>query len=235
MTWQFAWLYPHLYRVLAPRFPLGLWQGDPARREIALTFDDGPHPDYTPQLLAVLDRHQVTASFFWLGCWVDRVPEVARQVWQRGHWLGLHGYTHRAFPTLSAIELRQSLQQTQGAIARACQLDPDWVQRHVRDVRPPTGLFWPGTLPQWIEWGYRPVMWSVVPEDWTLPGIDVVERRSLAQAQNGSLLVLHDGPCGGRDVAATVDRLIPQLRDRGWDFVTVDRFWAQNSARAIAH
>ncbi len=234
MTWQFAWLYPRLYPLLAASFPLGLWAGNPDRREIALSFDDGPHPDYTPPLLEVLDRHQVCASFFWLGCWVDRAPQVARQVWQRGHWLGLHGYTHRSFPRLSIPQLQQDLRRTQGAIARACQLDPAWVQRHIRDLRPPNGLFLPGALRQWQSWGYRPVMWSVVPEDWTDPGVDVVARRVLNQVQNGSLIVLHDGPCGGRDLPETVDRLIPALRDRGWTFVTVDRLWLNAGHRSSA-
>lgn len=222
---QFAWLYPRLYPVLAASFPLGLWAGNPDRREIALSFDDGPHPEYTPALLRLLDQEQVTASFFWLGCWVDRAPAVAKQVWDAGHWLGLHGYHHRSFPRLSADELQRDLKRTQRAIAQACQLDPAWVQHHVRDVRPPNGLFLPGALAQWRSWGYRPVMWSVVPEDWTHPGPTVVQRRVLDQVQNGSLIVLHDGPCGGRDVVKTVAQLIPALRDRGWRFVTVDRLW----------
>ena len=69
-------------------------------------------------------------------------------------------------------------------------------------------------------------MWSVIPEDWVHPGAAIVVQRVLDQVQNGSIIVLHDGYYGGRDVAETVDRLIPALLDRGYEFVTVNQLWA---------
>ena len=98
---QFAPLYPVLHRILHPLFPGCLWVGNSTDRTVALTFDDGPHPEYTPQLLQVLDRHEVPVSFFWLGVCVARSPALARAIFERGHWIGLHGYTHRSFPLLS--------------------------------------------------------------------------------------------------------------------------------------
>lgn len=230
---QFAPLYPYLYRLLYPTFPACLWSGQTGVKAIALTFDDGPHPQHTPPLLEILDRYRVTASFFWLGVCVQRFPEIARTVWQQGHWVGLHGYQHRAFPRLSAAELKQSLAQTQMAIAEACQLDSSTVER-LRDVRPPNGLFTPQTLQYLRQWNYRPVMWSVVPEDWVRPGVEVVIQRVLSQAQNGSLIVLHDGYCGGEDVATIAAQLIPQLLELGYQFVTVDQLWQQRLEAAAA-
>jgi peptidoglycan/xylan/chitin deacetylase (PgdA/CDA1 family) len=156
---------------------------------------------------------------------VERSPEIAQTLWQQGHWLGLHGYDHRSFPRLTTSELWQSLAKTQSAIAQACQIDLSYVQQHIRDVRPPNGLFTPQTLHNLRQWGYRPVMWSVVPEDWVQPGIETVLQRVLSQTCNGSLIVLHDGFCGGEDVAETVDRLVPRLLDQGYQFVTVDQLW----------
>lgn len=220
---QLAPFFPILYRVLQPTFPSCLWAGNSNAKAIALTFDDGPHPQYTPQLLKVLDRYSIPASFFWLGACVHRAPAIASSIYERGHWIGLHGYDHRSFPLLTPTELRQSLQQTQAAIAQACGLPP----LQVRDVRPPNGLFTPQTLNCLQQWEYRPVMWSVVPEDWVRPGVTTVVQRVLEQVQNGSLIVLHDGTCGGQDVAATTERLIPQLLSRGYQFVTVDTLWQQ--------
>lgn len=222
---QFAPLYPILYRILKPLFPHCLWSGDRDVAQIALTFDDGPHPHHTPQLLDVLDRYGVVASFFWLGRCVDRAPEVAKAVWERGHWLGLHGYDHREFPRLKPRELQQSLHDTQGAIATACHLDPLWVEARVRDVRPPNGIFTPQTLRHLRQWQYRPVMWSVVPEDWVVPGDAIVVRRVLQQVEPGSLIVLHDGYYGGANVANIANCLIPSLQQQGYQFVTVDRLW----------
>jgi len=218
---QLAPLFPIIYKILQPTFPKCLWSGERNSPAIALTFDDGPHPQYTRQVLAVLERYQVTASFFWLGACVERSPQIAKEICDRGHWIGLHGYDHHSFPMLSTVELQSSLEKTQTAIYNACNLLPT----KVRDVRPPNGLFTPKTLELFHQWNYRPVMWSVVPEDWARPGVTTVVQRVLNQVQNGSLIVLHDGAFGGQDVAATIEILIPQLIQQGYQFVTVDTLW----------
>lgn len=222
---QFAPIYPFLYKILKPTFPNCLWSGKKNQKAIALTFDDGPHPQYTPELLQVLDRYQIPASFFWLGVCVNRRPEVARLVASRGHGIGLHGYEHRSFVLLSPDELKQSLAKTQLAIATACAIATD----AVRDVRPPNGLFTPKTLNLLEQWNYRSVMWSVVPEDWERPGVSCVVQRVLRQVENGSVIVLHDGYYGGQDVAQTTAQLVPQLLQQGYEFVTIDKLWRQRS------
>lgn len=222
---QFAPLYPILYKILQPAFPSCLWTGATNSKAIALTFDDGPHPQYTPELLQVLDYYKIPASFFWLGACVDRTPGVAQEVYKRGHWIGLHGYNHRSFPFLKPHELQQSLAKTQNAIANACQVHPGTV----RDVRPPNGLFTPQTLSLLHQWNYRPVMWSVVPEDWERPGVSTVVQRVLQQIKNGSLIVMHDGYYGGQDVAQTTAQLVPQLLQQGYYFVSINQLWQQVS------
>ncbi len=216
-------LFPVLHPILKPTFPKCLWGGDRHSKVVALSFDDGPHPQYTPQLLQVLDRYQITASFFWLGACVNRSPEIAKQICDRGHWIGLHGYDHRNFPMLSPNDLKYSLEKTQAAIYNACNLLP----QQVRDVRPPNGLFTPKTLDYLHQWNYRTVMWSVVPEDWVRPGITTVVTRVLNEVQNGSIIVLHDGACGGQDVAEITQILIPQLLLQGYQFVTINTLWQQ--------
>lgn len=72
-------------------------------------------------------------------------------------------------------------------------------------------------------------MWSVVPEDWVRPGVSVVVQRVLQQVQNGSLIVLHDGACGGQDVAATTAQLVPYLLNQGYHFVTIDTLWKRGT------
>jgi peptidoglycan/xylan/chitin deacetylase (PgdA/CDA1 family) len=225
---QFAPLYPLIYRVLQPLFPNCLWSGDPNSREIALTFDDGPHPSYTPALLHVLERYDLVANFFWLGYCVDHAPQVARSVYQQGHWLGLHGYDHRNFPLLSPDILQQNLIKTQKVIAQACDLDP----AQIRDVRPPNGVFTPKTLKLLHQWQYRPVMWSVVPEDWTRPGVSTVVERVMQQVQNGSIIVLHDGIHGGQDVAETAAQLVSRLLEHDYKFVTIETLWGYSTTKS---
>jgi len=216
-------LFPLLYPILKSSFPKCLWRGNPNTKIIALTFDDGPHPQYTQQLLQVLDYYQIQASFFWLGVCVERFPHIAQQVHSRGHWIGLHGYYHHNFPFLSPIELKQSLEKTQAAIYNACNLPPE----QVRDIRPPNGLFLPHTLQLFHQWNYRPVMWSIVPEDWVSPGITKVVNRVINTLENGSLIVLHDGVYGGQNVAEIAQIIIPQLLKEGYSFVTIDTLWQE--------
>ena len=214
-------LFPVVHPILKFSFPNCLWTGDIKSREIALTFDDGPHPQHTPQLLKVLDKYKIQASFFPLGLCVHRYPQIVKTIYESGHWIGLHGYQHTSFPMLTENDLKLSLENTQNAIYKACGLAPQLV----RDVRPPNGLFTPRQLNLLTSWGYRPVMWSVVPEDWVRPGVSVVVNRAIEQTCNGSIIVLHDGHFGGEDVALSAAEIIPLLLDRGYDFVTIDRMW----------
>lgn len=228
---QFAPLYPIIHRVLHPAFPDCLWQGQPSSKTIALTFDDGPHPKHTLQVLEVLERYQIKASFFWLGILIERFPEIARTVWQQEHWVGIHGYNHTPFPKLKPLELQQDLERTKQAIVQACQIDSP--HERVWDVRPPNGFFTPSTLQLLRQWNYRPVMWSVVPEDWVRPGVPIAVRRVLSQTCNGSIIVLHDGYTGGEDAAATAALIIPQLLAQGYEFVTIDQLWQQRKIEQI--
>jgi len=220
---QLAPLFPIIHPILKSAFPRCLWTGDVNRREIALTFDDGPHNRHTLELLKVLDRTEIKASFFWLGCCVERHPEIAKAVCDRGHWIGLHGYQHKSFAGMKPQEFKQSLEDTQKAISKACDLDP----KLIRDVRPPNGFFTPQTLQLLKQWEYRPVMWSVVPEDWVRPGVSTVVSRVVQQTVNGSIIVLHDGYCGGEDVAAAAAKIIPLLQDKGYNFVSIEQLWQQ--------
>ncbi|MEB3886637.1 polysaccharide deacetylase family protein [Lyngbya sp. CCY1209] len=220
---QFAFFYPLLYPLLRLISPNSLWTGNRSRKEIALTIDDGPHPRYTLELLDVLDKYGIKASFFWLGVSVDRHPEVAREVYRRGHFIGIHGYQHLSFTRLRKEELKQTLERTKETIHKTCGID----QKTLQYVRPPNGFFTWKTLGLLAEWGYRTVMWSVVPEDWVEPGVDAVVSRVLRQTKNGAIVVLHDGYFGGCDVAASVDKIVPELLRRGYNFVSIDEFWKQ--------
>lgn len=215
---QLAPLYPRLYPILKTIFPQCLWIGNENLPEIALTFDDGPHPVHTPQLLKVLEQYQIKATFFWLGVYVERFPEIAREVYHRGHAIGLHGYQHISFPTLNPIQLKESLEKTQEAITKACEING----KLIKNVRPPNGLVMPQTIHLLKQWDYRIIMWSVVPEDWVKPGVSLVKNRVLEQTSNGSIIVLHDGYHGGEDVAASVAEILPKLLDKGYKFITID-------------
>lgn len=206
-------------RLLQRHFPVALWAGQPAAPLLALTFDDGPHPRDTPQLLDVLDRLQVPATFFHLGERVEQWPALVSDVAAAGHQLGIHGYRHRPFPLEAPLALRDQLARTQQMLASISGRDA----HTIRDVRPPYGLYTPGILNSLAVWGYRPVMWSVVPFHWRQPASTTIEQTTRL-VQPGAVLVLHES-LAGPPVSDLTEVIVTRLKAAGYQFVSIDQMW----------
>jgi peptidoglycan/xylan/chitin deacetylase (PgdA/CDA1 family) len=213
-----------LYQSGQRRHPEILYQGDRSSNRIALTFDDGPHPQDTPRLLEVLDRHAVSATFHLVGKSVERHPDLVKQIHRCGHQLALHCYRHIPFPLEAPTTLRNGLLRSQNAIASAADIPPALI----RDLRPPYGLFTEWTLSRLMSWGFRMVMWSCIPPHWMQP-VSWSIRQVLEAAIPGAVLVLHDGHGHGRRVAEIVDAVVPQIHSRGLEFVTVEQMQQQRA------
>jgi len=205
------------YRKMHRRYPNILFHGDETRREIAFTFDDGPHPRDTPQVLDVLAKHNVHATFFLVGQYVEQYPNVVKQIHQSGHQLGIHCYRHIPFPMENASTLKGQLDQSRNAITDACSLSP----KMIFNVRPPYGIFTTKTLSLLTEWGYRLVMWNSIPQHWMQP-VSWTIKQIFNEVAPGSIIVLHDGHGHGRKVAPIVDTIVPKLKDMGFSFVKIE-------------
>ena len=207
------------HRRLQQRLPKALWIGDTAERAIALTFDDGPWPRDTGDLLDVLARHDARATFFNIGLHAHKYPDLVGAVAQAGHRQGLHGYYHRPFPLLTPRQLEAHLARARLVMAEAAGGAPE---SYVY-VRPPFGWFTPGLLRRLNGWAYRTVMWTVVPTHWLQ-----AERKTYAdvmrQISPGAILVLHES-LPGPPIAGLTDELLRRLKDEGYRFVTIDEMW----------
>lgn len=206
-----------LYRAQQKKYPSVLWQGDGSRREIALTFDDGPHPKDTPQVLEVLAKHEVRATFFLVGKYVEQYPNLVKQIHQNGHRIGIHCYRHLPFPLEAPSVLRAQLERTRNAITEACGISSETI----RHIRPPYGAFTARTLSLLEGWGYRLVMWNSIPPHWMQP-LNWTINQVIADAIPGSVIVLHDGHGHGTRVAEIVDSIVPKLRAKDFRFVTME-------------
>lgn len=195
--------------------PECVWHGDRSRAMVALTFDDGPDPDHTPALLEVLSRHDVRATFFWIGWRVRRAPELARRVAAAGHAVGLHGERHRSWLGRNAADVIAELDAMRASFADVLGGPGPQI------ARPPFGCATRGQLRRLAERGYRVIECDVLPGDWAAPARVVVERVA-RRARNGSIVALHDGNSAGPRVAETTDRIISRLRERGLEFATVE-------------
>ena len=187
---------------------------------IAITFDDGPHPQNTPRLLDILAARNVKATFYVIGRSVDLHPGVLRRTVAEGHEIGNHSHTHRLLSKLSESEVRQEMQRCQDAVGRAAGV-------RMRTMRPPYG----GLLQSQRElvhreFGYPTILWSVDPLDWKRPGPSVVTSRILSGTTAGGIVLAHDLHSQTVDaMPATLDGLLR----RGFKFVTVSQLIAMKT------
>lgn len=201
-----------------------------AARKVALTFDDGPDPRYTPQILDALREAGVPATFFIIGVNGELNPALLRREVDEGHEIGNHTFTHPNISSISSTQFQLELSATQRLLASA-------VGRHSLLFRPPYAVdAEPETIDQIrpIEWaaeqGYLVVGMQIDPDDWQRPGVDEIVRRTVEEAERGegNMILLHDS---GGDRAQTVEaipKIVEALRGRGFQFVTVSDLLGRN-------
>ncbi|MBC7927275.1 MAG: polysaccharide deacetylase family protein [Bryobacteraceae bacterium] len=201
-------------------FAPSIWRGNSEQRELALTFDDGPS-ESTPELLEVLERFGVSATFFLCGVPVRRLPGIARLITQSKHELGNHTDSHARLWLRSRSFISTEVGLAQRTIADVTGVSPQL-------FRAPYGVRWPGLGAVQREHGLTGVMWSVIGNDWALPA-DRIAARVLRGVQPGAIVCLHDGRelrvnPDIRPTIGAVRTLIPRLRNEGWTFRSV-RDW----------
>lgn len=191
-------------------------EGVPGR--FALTFDDGPHPRWTPGILDLLARHHAHASFFMLAGAMRRQAAVVRRMIDEGHEPALHGDRHWPLPLTPPWVIRDELRRGASALR-------DTAAATARFYRPPFGFMMPAQASFVRRLGYESVLGDVYPEDPHRPGTDRIVARVLPRLQSGSILILHDGsPLGDADRSQTLDalaRILPEASRRGLRAVTV--------------
>jgi peptidoglycan-N-acetylglucosamine deacetylase len=184
------------------------------RGAVALTVDDGPHPEWTPRLLDLLARHEIRATFFLIGGEVRAHPGLARRIVAEGHSIGNHTMHHpERFGALPKAELEQEIVDAQRCIEDVTGVATTW-------FRAPYGSWTPLVLERLRAHGLRGVDWSFDPEDWSEPGAAHVAR-VVGGSGPGDIVLCHDG---GGDRSGTVEALrevLPALLDRGTRFTAL--------------
>lgn len=195
-----------------------------AGKKLCLTYDDGPNPAFTPPLLDLLDEHDAKATFFLIGKWTEREPELAREVVRRGHAIGNHTFTHPTMPAHPASRIREELDACREAVESAG-ITFDRVEDRML-MRPPYGRRRPGTLRVLEEKGYIGITWSITGYDWRPhTNAEAITRRCL-KAGEGDIILLHDGfdqhPAFDRHHSVEATRnILEHYRPQGYEFVTV--------------
>ncbi len=176
-----------------------------------LTFDDGPHPVHTPDLLDVLARHAAGATFFQVGADIERHAELTRRAADDGHAVGNHTWSH---PDLSRLSGTEGLEE----LTRTTALLSDVLGRLPTLFRPPYGRLGPTTRADAATAGLETVLWDVSPEDWDCPGVDAIVSRVLGGVEDGAIVLFHDGGGDRSQTVAAVDEILSVLSARGFSF-----------------
>lgn len=202
-----AWgaIYYLTYAVRSQALGKTLWCGNSGNNSIALTFDDGPSPD-TLEILDVLRRENVKATFFLVGREVEKYPEITRKIAGDGHEIGNHSYSHPIFLFCSSNKTRRELRQTQEIIKKITGVEP-------KIARPPCGVRSYAYFAAVKELGLQTIQWSDTGFDWKKIPAERIAQNILETVQRDSIVLLHDGDSAGkRSRRATAEALPPVLR-----------------------
>lgn len=193
-----------------------------SEKVIAITFDDGPHPQNTPRLLDMLKERGVRATFYVVGNMVRFNPQILRRMVAEGHEIGNHTVTHGTLSRMSDEGLRSELSRAHQQILAATGIPP-------RSMRPPGGAIRKEQKELMLrEYGYPTILWSVDPRDWQRPGVDVVAQRLIDGAAPGGILLVHDLHKPTVDaMPQTLDALLAQ----GYRFVTISELIAMDETK----
>ncbi|MEK4452402.1 polysaccharide deacetylase family protein [Paenibacillus sp. FSL L8-0506] len=202
---------------LLHKYPETFKTSGPRNKVIALTFDDVPDPRFTPQLLDVLKKYHVKATFFVVGSRAEKHPALVKRMIREGHAIGNHSYDHPQFVKLKMHDFRSQIIETENIIQTLAGYKP-------RLIRPPYG----DISEQQLRWaknhGYKLVNWNVDSLDWKGLSKTQVRNNILANAGKGAIILQHGGGGPGSDLSGTIQALpevVTIMRKRGYSFVTV--------------
>lgn len=186
---------------LGKRFlPQGHWAGhyedNGEHPRLYLTYDDGPHPDTTPQLIELLAKENISATFFLIGEHVQKYPELVKQLADAGHVIANHTQHHEFMPMLTNRRIETEIEQANQAIFEACGQKPGL-------FRAPYGVLDARVADCLKEHGMHPVYWSCVSEDWLPLGPNRVVSRITHKVHDGALIVLHEKWFPNQTIEAT--------------------------------
>lgn len=197
------------------QLPMGVYRNhENAAHKIALTFDDGPHPKYTPRILDVLSQYGIRATFFFVGENVSYYPDAAREVARRGHEIGNHTYTHPSAVKTTEQDLRRELRECERVIQNVTDTCP-------KLFRPPEGTWNMRVLKIAQEQDYSVILWDIDTLDWAHTPADKISSYVLENTKGGNIILMHDYQSGGCETVKALQMFIPELLARGFSFVTV--------------
>ena len=200
--------------LLSFRLPI---QAAEQEKLVALTFDDGPSGRYTQRLLDGLEERNVKATFLLCGYRMEQYPGLTQEIYQLGHEIGLHGYSHKTLQNTCRQGAQREIQKAMESIPEGCQ---------ITFFRAPGGLCNKEVLEAAKEWELSMLLWSVDPKDWAIHDAATVTNSVVSRAKDGDIILLHDMSDSSVDAAFSI---IDQLQAKGYRFVTASQLAAEKN------
>jgi peptidoglycan/xylan/chitin deacetylase (PgdA/CDA1 family) len=186
-------------------------KADSQTKYVALTFDDGPSGRFTRRLLDGLQQRQVPATFFLCGYRIKDYPQLTQRIFEEGHEICLHGYSHNNMGQMTAREVTGEIEATQALLPEGCR--PVF-------LRPPGGICADAVLQAAREADLSLLLWSVDPKDWKVLDAPTVTAAVIDRVKSGDVILLHDMTDSSVDAALAI---IDRLQEQGFTFVTVSQ------------
>ena len=184
------------------------------KKQIAITFDDGPHPVLTPRILEILAKYNIPATFFMVGQNVLNYPDAARAVIEAGHEVGNHTFTHPHLAGLNEHAIMDEIGKCEDALEELCEYRP-----HL--LRTPQGALTPSLERCLLDDDYILVLWSLDTRDWENKSTAHVVRTVLEKVQAGDIILMHDFIGHNSKTPEALEKIIPVLLSQGYEFVSV--------------
>lgn len=187
-----------------------------AGKYLSITFDDGPHPVYTAQILDILRENGAKATFFVIGENAEKYPELVLREYQEGHEIGNHTYSHPDMNRINVIKAVEEISKTQQIIFNITGEEP-------RSFRAPGGIFSKELVSAAEGFNCKPILWSWRQDtrDWSLPKVTTIVDSVINNLQDGDIILFHDYNTKGSPTPEALKILLPKLTDMGYTFVTV--------------
>lgn len=191
-----------------------VWEIKTEEKVVAITFDDGPHPKYTAEILDLLAEYNAKATFFVVGENAEKNPELLLRQYNYGHEIANHTYTHPIKTTIPKLEIE---------IKRTNDLIYSITGYHPELFRPVEGQYTDNMIQSLVKNGYKVVMWSwhMDTEDWKNPGVHRIVKTVLDGTKPGNIILFHDGGGNRSQTVKALEKILPELQKQGYKFVTI--------------